>query len=92
MGTYKELNEPADYLSIIVDYDDWFLYGSPEGPSIISTISILFPFYSSILWISIHSLLAFWDFHSINVRIITHMRKFFVRTQCARHNEYVHVR
>ena len=37
-----------------------------------------------------YSILPFWDFHSINARIITHMRKFITRTQCARHNEYVH--
>ena len=28
--------------------------------------------------------------HSINARIITHMRKFIVQTQYTKHNEYVY--
>ena len=55
----------------------------------ISMISILF-FHSGTSILFFHSILPFWDFHSINARIITHMRKFITRTQCARHNEYVH--
>ena len=53
--------------------------------STILTISILF-LHSLDFHSIFHSVFPFWDLHSINARIIMHMRKFIIRTQCARHS------
>ena len=55
-------------------------YGSPEGPSIVvyhfDHLHSILPFCR----------LPFYISSSINARIITHMRKFIIRTQRARRN------